>query len=790
MKIALAMIAKGSSTEAIFLEQCLKNISPYVDDVFITATYSKSTKEIDPINQIANKYKAKVSSFQWVNDFSAARNFNFAQVPKDYDYILWCDADDIYDGLKDLKGLIKENPSIDAFAFNYIYAFDEFNNPVDVHKKTMLVRNDDCVTWENRIHENFRENRGISTKFVPGIRRIHKSTAKHLEESRERNLIVAEIEAKEKADDPKTLFNLGNALIGVGKYKKAKKSFDEFLKTSQSDEEKYIIHQRLAAVENCLGNKEDSLKNLQMAIGLHPDLPDAYLEMGYICSDYGMLDKAEEMFLMGLVKRPLYNKLIVYNPRDYDYKPLRALAKVYFNKNRPDLALPLLEGCVTINPEDKITKGFVEELQVEVKRMERVIEATKRIQGYGNDKEKILFEINKLDDDLQSHPEICRVRNEHFIKTESNGKEIAYYCGQTQHIWNPEMAKTKGIGGSEEAVINLAKEWVSMGYTVTVFNSCGPVPMKADGVSYKPYWHYSPRDKYDHLILWRTPRIADAELNVSNIYVDLHDVISEGEFTEKRLAKIKKIFVKTNAHRVLFPNISDDKFAIIPNGQDFNLFDQDIKKDPYLLINTSSPDRSMDVLPKLFKEIKKQVPQVRLKWAYGFDIFDQTFQNDTKKMEWRDNLLKEMEEAGIENMGRLSQKECAKLYQEGRILAYPSEFYEIDCISLKKAQACGCKPITTDFAAFNESNKYGIKVHSKKTEDNWSLPYQFSFGIQDEKTQKDWVNAVVKELKKPMVEEVEMKEWTKQFAWPRIASWWEGSFEEPTVYKRKLQTNE
>lgn len=789
MKIALAMIVKGSDTEAMFLDQCLQNVSPHVDGIFLTSTYSKSEKETKPIEFIGEKYNATISKFKWTNDFSEARNYNFSQITKDYDYILWCDADDVFDGLVDLKGLIEKNPSIDAFAFNYIYAFDEFNNPVDVHKKTQLVRNDGCVTWENRIHENFKENRALNTQFVNSIKRLHKSTETHLEESRDRNLVVAKIEAKEKANDPKSMFNLGNALIGVGKYKEAKKAFEKFLKKSQSNEEKFIIHQRLAAVENNLGNKEDAIQNLQLAIGLQPYLPDAYLEMGYLCSDYNMLDRAEEMLMIGLLKKPMYNKMIVYNPRDYDYRPLKALAKVYFNKSRPDLALPLLEGCVKINPQDKVTAGLVEELKVEVKRMEKVIEASKRIQGYGDDKEKIMFEINKLDEDLQSHPEICRIKNHHFVKTESNGKEIAYYCGHTNHTWNPEMAKTKGIGGSEEAVVNLAKQWVKMGYTVTVFNTCGPTPMKVNGVSYKPYWHYNPRDKYDHMILWRSPRLADHELNVTNLYVDLHDVVSEGEFTENRLEKIKKIFVKTKSHRILFPNVPDEKFAVIPNGQDFELFDnveienlgkgvkgfkihEKIKKDPYLLINTSSPDRSLDVLPKLFKRVKNQVPQARMKWAYGFDIYDQSFPGDKSRMEWKDKVLKEMAEAGIENMGRLSQAECAKLYLEGRILAYPSEFYEIDCISVKKAQACGCMPVTTDFAAFEESVQFGVKIKSKKDKTNWSKPYQFAFGLEDEKAQDQWVEAVVRELRKPMVEQTEMKEWAKKFAWPLIAKQW------------------
>ena len=109
---------------------------------------------------------------------------------------------------------------------------------------------------------------------------------------------------------------------------------------------------------------------------------------------------------------------------------------------------------------------------------------------------------------------------------------------------------------------------------------------------------------------------------------------------------------------------------------------------------------------------------------------------------------------------------------EARIFAYPSEFYEIDCISVKKAQACGAIPVTTDFAAFEESNQWGIKVHSDKTTETWSRPYKLGFGIENEQTQKEWVDAVVKLLKQKKHDTSEMQEWAKKFDWPIISNRW------------------
>ena len=200
-----------------------------------------------------------------------------------------------------------------------------------------------------------------------------------------------------------------------------------------------------------------------------------------------------------------------------------------------------------------------------------------------------------------------------------------------------------------------------------------------------------------------------------------------------------------------------------------------VKKNPLLLVNTSSPDRSMDVMPKLFKMIKKQVPNVEMVWAYGWETFDASFKNDKKMMEWRHNLQKEIDEAGIISLGKIPQAECAKLYLEGSIFAYPSEFAEIDCISVKKAQLAGCIPITTDFAALEESNIYGFKIHSDKNKDNWNRPYQWHFGLEDEDKQKEWVETVVNQLNNHIEEKGRYNVGlfiSDKFNWTKISKDW------------------
>jgi glycosyltransferase involved in cell wall biosynthesis len=366
-------------------------------------------------------------------------------------------------------------------------------------------------------------------------------------------------------------------------------------------------------------------------------------------------------------------------------------------------------------------------------------------------------------------------RNTEYRKTTSSGRDLVVYCDHTQHQWNPELFKTKGFGGSEEAVIYLTRELAKLGWDITVYNNCGHKPLVDGGVTYRPSWDFNPRDKQDIVVLWRVAKPLDWDINAEKILVDLHDAASEKAFTDRnRLAKVTGVFVKSQFHRSLYPNVPDRKVAIIPNGLDFSLLQSDEPKDPHLLINTSSADRSLDVLPKLFKQVKRRVPKARLQWAYGWDLFALFNANHPEKMQWMERTRREMEEAGIETLGHLTQAEVGKLYCKAAILAYPTEFPEIDCISARKAQACGCVPVTSDFGALAESVQFGIKVPCVKRNIG-NQDGRFHLGIENVEAQRLWVDVTVDLLTNPAKRSelaVQGASWARQFGWPQIAARW------------------
>jgi predicted O-linked N-acetylglucosamine transferase (SPINDLY family) len=373
--------------------------------------------------------------------------------------------------------------------------------------------------------------------------------------------------------------------------------------------------------------------------------------------------------------------------------------------------------------------------------------------------------------------------NVNFSKKDSTGRDLVFYCGRTTEIWNPQIAAAKGIGGSEEAVIWLSRLLHQRGWNVTVYADCGNREHTYDGVAWKPYWLWNYRDKQNVTILWRYPHLAQYEINSHQVILDLHDVIPEAEFSPDRLQRIDKIFVKSHFHRSLFPDVPDDKFVITPNGIETAAFESASTRDPMLLVNTSSADRSLEAFLDCFEEIKKEVPEAQAQWAYGWGVWNVVNAIYPDRMEWKARMQQRMQQLGVVERGRISHSEVAALYLTANIFAYPSEMAEIDCISLSKAMAAGAIPITTDFAAQGEKSGHGgVFLHSNKTKDDWTLPGQFTFEMTAPEQKAQFVREAVKLLQNPPTEQQRepMRQWARAaFDWNAVAQAWDEALAAP-----------
>jgi tetratricopeptide (TPR) repeat protein len=670
--VDLCMIVKADDSEAQVLDRCLNSIGNGVDDKYITITGAKG--QCPELEKVCQKHKATISYFNWVKDFALARNFNFSQSKGDY--IFWCDSDDVVELADQIKPSIDKMKSegVDIGIMDYLYDFDEFGNCVVKHRKGRIIKNDGCVKWVGQLHEDLIEQRQIIAYFIPDIKIVHKSTNERYDEAKQRNLEIA-TNALEKDKDPRNYWNVANSYLAMSKHREAIDYFLRFIEKSGSEIEIFTAYHRMAACYGTLGEYEKAKEMAFKCIDIRPHFPDGYFVLAEIYNKTRLYKKAKEMMVTGLSKEVPEDEYIVWNPRDYDFNPLRILADIYFYLNQPVEAKLCLENCLKIHPKNEDIKSRIKILETEITKLGEVDKIISKLKGKNEKEIKEIF--SKIPEEIKSHPKLVSVKNQHFVKTKSSGKDLCIFCYYTEEEFNPDLIMKTGRGGSEEAVMHMSNRLADLGWNVEVFANCGHKEKKYGKVLWKPFWSYNYRDKYDVFIAWRHPTAFNLEINADKKYIWLHDVLSEAEFTPERLAKIDKIFALSEFQRNLFPNIPDNKFFITSNGIGDKF--PKVERDPKRIIYSSSYDRGLKCLLELFPLIKKECPETELHVFYGWSVWDAVHKGDPEKAREKQHIMKLMEQDGVYEHGRISQEEIIKEYGKASIWVYPTEFPEISC---------------------------------------------------------------------------------------------------------------
>lgn len=184
------------------------------------------------------------------------------------------------------------------------------------------------------------------------------------------------------------------------------------------------------------------------------------------------------------------------------------------------------------------------------------------------------------------------------------------------------------------------------------------------------------------------------------------------------------------------------------------------------VIYTSSYDRGLEHLLRMWPEVKKEVSEAELHIFYGWQLFDKFYSNNPASMSWKQKMTDMMREPGVIEHGRLAQPDLTKEYELSGVWAYPTHFGEINCISAIKAQAYGCEPVVVNYAALKETVQYGRKVDGD---------------IYDRETQEAFKKELIDALKNPMEEKYRrlMMEWAlDKYEWSVIAREWNKEFKE------------
>ena len=183
-----------------------------------------------------------------------------------------------------------------------------------------------------------------------------------------------------------------------------------------------------------------------------------------------------------------------------------------------------------------------------------------------------------------------------------------------------EIYKTKGLGGSETALIQVAK-WLKKltGRSVKVFNMRDEDLIAESGVEYlsnkkitEYFSKYSPKIH----IAWR----HNIKLTNATTYLWCHDLTTASVESVHNFDKIMCLSEFHKNYVMAKQNVPAEKIYLTRNGIDPEKFKFERKpKDPNKIVWMSSPDRGLERGILVVENARKQFPDLTLHVYYGLD---------------------------------------------------------------------------------------------------------------------------------------------------------------------------
>jgi glycosyltransferase involved in cell wall biosynthesis len=270
------------------LGRCLESVQDIVDEIIIVDTGSQ-----DRTKEIALRYKARIFDFQWIDDFSAARNYSFDQATMDY--ILWLDADDVI--LPEDKARLLElkknlDPSVDTIMLKYAVGFDLQGNITFSFFRERISKRLGAYRWVEPVHEYLQIGKNVIEVDIKITHMKNKTQREDIEDLPEgRNLAIYEgMLLRGEKLTPRGTYYYARELKDHERHEEAIKQFNLFLDSKEG----WIEDNIFACVElaNCyriLKQEDNMLRALLKSFEY--DLPRAE-----ICCQIGYYYKAKEYY--------------------------------------------------------------------------------------------------------------------------------------------------------------------------------------------------------------------------------------------------------------------------------------------------------------------------------------------------------------------------------------------------------------------------------------------------------------------------------------------------------------
>jgi len=339
--LSLCMIVKNEEKN---IGECLKSAEGLADEIIVTDTGST-----DKTIEIAESYGAKIEHFDWINDFSAARNYSISKA--NCRWIIWLDADDRLPKktVEDLRKLLEKEIPDKVFSLVVCNSTDEGKTGTRF-SQIRIFPNTPKITFEGRIHEQIlqsvRKCKFIEVQLPQEVFHTGYGDPVLLKEKQRRNL---ELFIEEYPDptkmNPNTMYHFGACYEILEDYENALKWLGNALDKARKEnfsEFEILIPQNIARILDHLGKTEEAMVCLEQSLKAEPYYEPSLSLKARILFRQGQSDEAVKWFgyMASFVQKA---SALPSNPEQAHASSLQFLGEHWNKAGQTPLAIDILK---------------------------------------------------------------------------------------------------------------------------------------------------------------------------------------------------------------------------------------------------------------------------------------------------------------------------------------------------------------------------------------------------------------------------------------------------------------
>lgn len=343
--------------------------------------------------------------------------------------------------------------------------------------------------------------------------------------------------------------------------------------------------------------------------------------------------------------------------------------------------------------------------------------------------------------------------------------KIGFHFAKTWD-WSDEDFEGRGIGGTEGALVCIARELAKQN-EVYIYNLTSK-PGRFHGVNYLHHANLSKEDQFDVFIqISNAPLLPELNSKVK-IHWSMEDSETWVESWQRTLPYIDAVFTISPFHtRHLMTNYQIPRDLIFETscGISGPVYQETLPKVKNQLIYCSVPNRGLSLLGHIFQIISSEIPDASLIVTSDFTLWGH---EDPGNQPFKQLFA---ENPRVRFLGKVPRDQLTYYQKTSALHVYPCIVNELFCIASMECQAAGTPTVATNIGALETTVSHGYSGYLID-----SNPFQ------DPDYSQAFANQVISSLNNPdelekMSNQARERALT-EFSYEKLARDWTAKFKE------------